>query len=168
MIQQETQKAKWLSPLGPLVLRAGVFGLTGLEFGGVEDDECEWPDGAEGAARAHIETAVRELEGYFAGWLREFTVPLDLRGTTFQLSVWRALSAIPYGETRSYKEIAAAIGRPTAVRAVGGANHRNPVAIIVPCHRVIAADGSLAGYGGGIWRKERLLALESVGARCER
>lgn len=101
-----------------------------------------------------------ELTAYFAGDLRQFTLPLDLRGTPFQITVWRGLQLIPYGETRSYAQLAAAIGRPRSVRAVGAANGANPVPIIVPCHRVIGSSGKLVGYGGGLDLKERLLALE--------
>jgi methylated-DNA-[protein]-cysteine S-methyltransferase len=103
----------------------------------------------------------RELREYFAGERREFDVELAPAGSPFQLSVWRALRAIPYGETASYGEVAAAVGQPGAARAVGGANNRNPIAIVVPCHRVIGASGSLTGYGGGLDRKQRLLALEA-------
>ena len=108
--------------------------------------------------------AVAELEQYFAGSLRDFTVPIKLHGTPFQLAVWQELLKIPYGETRSYKDIALAIGKPKATRAVGGANHNNPISIIVPCHRVIASDGSLGGYGGGLDIKQWLLELEKHGA----
>ncbi|MFD4574759.1 methylated-DNA--[protein]-cysteine S-methyltransferase [Streptomyces sp. NPDC058417] len=102
-----------------------------------------------------------QLKAYFAGELKDFTVPLRLTGTPFQRSVWEALRAIPYGETRSYGQLAAALGTPNASRAVGLANGRNPVGIIVPCHRVVGADGGLTGYGGGLDRKQRLLAFES-------
>ena len=102
-----------------------------------------------------------ELAEYLAGRRRQFTIPLDLEGTPFQLQVWNALLRIPFGETRSYGEIARAIGRPKAARAVGMANHSNPIAIIVPCHRVIAGDGSLGGYAGGLGMKSLLLQLES-------
>jgi methylated-DNA-[protein]-cysteine S-methyltransferase len=105
--------------------------------------------------------AVRQLRAYFAGQLRRFDLPLDLQGTPFQLRVWRELERIPYGETRSYSQIAAAIGAPRAVRAANGAN---PVPIVVPCHRVIGAGGKLVGYGGGLPLKKRLLELE--GARA--
>jgi methylated-DNA-[protein]-cysteine S-methyltransferase len=105
--------------------------------------------------------ALGEIAQYLAGRRREFTVPLDLEGTPFQLQVWSALRRIPYGETRSYGEIARAVGRPKAARAVGMANHSNPVAIVVPCHRVIAGDGSLGGYAGGLGLKTALLRLES-------
>lgn len=107
--------------------------------------------------------AVAELNEYVAGRRKRFTVPLDLRGTPFQLKVWRALLRIPYGKTRSYQQIARAVGNPRASRAVGMANHYNPVAIIVPCHRVIASDGSLGGYAGGLKRKTQILRLERAG-----
>jgi O-6-methylguanine DNA methyltransferase len=103
-----------------------------------------------------------QLTAYFEGSLHAFTIPLDLRGTPFQREVWQALLSIPYGEVRSYATIAAAIGRPRAVRAVGMANHDNPVPIVVPCHRVIGRNGSLTGYGGGLPLKERLLQREGV------
>jgi methylated-DNA-[protein]-cysteine S-methyltransferase len=103
-----------------------------------------------------------ELEEYFAGQRRAFTFSLDLRGTDFQLACWRALLAIPYGETRSYADIARAVGKPNAFRAVGMANNRNPIAIVVPCHRVIASDGTLCGYGGGLDVKRKLLELEGA------
>ena len=105
--------------------------------------------------------AVHELDAYFAGRLKKFTVPLELRGTPFQKAVWEALLRIPYGETRSYSDIALAIGKPAAVRAVGLANGANPVSIIVPCHRVIGKSGDLVGYGGGLERKRALLDLEA-------
>lgn len=103
---------------------------------------------------------LQELSEYFAGQRREFSFPLDLRGTGFQLACWRALLEIPYGETRSYRDIAQAIGHSHAFRAVGMSNNRNPIAIIVPCHRVIASSGSLCGYGGGLDIKRKLLDLE--------
>jgi methylated-DNA-[protein]-cysteine S-methyltransferase len=105
--------------------------------------------------------AVRELDAYFAGALQKFTLPLDLRGTPFQKAVWDALLGLPYGETQAYSDIARAIGKPAAVRAVGLANGANPVSIIVPCHRVIGKSGDLVGYGGGLERKRALLELES-------
>ncbi|WP_418959957.1 methylated-DNA--[protein]-cysteine S-methyltransferase [Streptomyces tritici] len=111
-------------------------------------------------ARPFAETT-RQLEEYFAGERKEFDLPLHLVGTEFQLKVWELLRAIPYGETRTYGELAEELGRPGASRAVGLANGRNPVSIVVPCHRVIGASGSLTGYGGGLTRKQRLLAFES-------
>jgi methylated-DNA-[protein]-cysteine S-methyltransferase len=104
--------------------------------------------------------AVRQLRAYFAGSLRRFTLPLDLQGTPFQLHVWRELETIPFGEFRTYSDIAQAIGAPKAVRAVGAANGANPVAIVVPCHRVIGSSGKLVGYGGGLPLKKKLLEIE--------
>ena len=107
-----------------------------------------------------LREAVRQLRAYFAGKLRQFTLPLDLQGTPFQLRVWHELETIPYGEFRTYAGIADAIGVPRAVRAVGAANGANPIAIVVPCHRVIGSSGKLVGYGGGLPLKKRLLNLE--------
>lgn len=106
--------------------------------------------------------ARRQLEEYFAGIRAGFSLPLAPQGTDFQKAVWRQLEAIPYGETRTYGQIAAALGKPKASRAVGGANHNNPIAIVIPCHRVIGANGSLTGYVGGLDLKEKLLHLEGV------
>lgn len=107
-----------------------------------------------------LDSVKEELQQYFEGKRTEFSVPLDLHGTPFQKIVWQQLLKIPYGETRSYKEIAMAIDTPKAVRAIGGANHNNPISIIVPCHRVIGSNGALVGYGGGLTIKEQLLELE--------
>ena len=112
-----------------------------------------------------LDEAARQLGDYFAGTRRSFTVPLDLVGTPFQLRAWRALADIPYGTTVSYAEQARRIGHPTAVRAVGAANGRNPVAIILPCHRIIGSDGSLTGFGGGLERKRHLLEHEAAQLR---
>jgi len=111
---------------------------------------------------AKLSRYTHELDQYFEGKRREFSFPLDLRGTDFQLACWRALLAIPYGETRSYADIARAVGSPQGFRAVGMANNRNPIAIVVPCHRVIASDGTLCGYGGGLDIKRKLLELEGA------
>jgi methylated-DNA-[protein]-cysteine S-methyltransferase len=107
-----------------------------------------------------LREAVRQLRAYFDGFLRRFELPLDLQGTPFQLRVWRELETIPFGERRSYADIAYAVGAPKAVRAVGAANGANPVAIVVPCHRVIGSNGKLTGYGGGLPLKKKLLELE--------
>jgi O-6-methylguanine DNA methyltransferase len=115
-------------------------------------------DDSSGAMLSYL----RELEEYFAGKRREFTFALDLRGTDFQLACWRALLAIPYGETRTYADIARAVSKANAFRAVGMANNRNPIAVVVPCHRVIASDGTLCGYGGGLDVKRKLLELEGA------
>ena len=106
--------------------------------------------------------AKRQLEEYFAGLRASFSLPLNPRGTAFQKKVWQQLEAIPYGQTRTYGQIAAAVGQPTASRAVGGANHNNPIAIVIHCHRVIGANGKLTGYAGGLDIKEKLLRLEGV------
>ena len=116
-------------------------------------------------ASSKMQPYVRELNEYFDGTRKEFTFPLDLRGTDFQLECWRALLAIPFGETRSYGDIARAVNRPQGFRAVGMANNRNPIAIVVPCHRVIASDGTLCGYGGGLDVKQKLLQLEGAISR---
>lgn len=112
--------------------------------------------------------AIEQILEYLASERTQFDVPLDLRGTPFQRAVWDALLEIPYGESRSYADVARAVGRPKAQRAVGSANNANPVALIVPCHRVIAADGSLGGYGGGLELKARLLAMELSRPACDR
>lgn len=106
--------------------------------------------------------AKRQLEEYFAGLRAGFSLPLNPQGTAFQKKVWQQLEAIPYGQTRTYGQIAAAVGQPTASRAVGGANHNNPIAIVIPCHRVIGTNGKLTGYAGGLDIKEKLLRLEGV------
>ena len=106
------------------------------------------------------ESVLDEIHAYLQGQLREFTIPVDLRGTDFQQAVWNAIAAIPYGETMTYGEIAASIGRPKATRAVGQATGANPVPLVIPCHRVVGTSGSLTGFGGGLPLKERLLGLE--------
>lgn len=146
------------SPVGPLTLTATEEALTGLRFGG--EPACEEEVCKRLAESPLLRRAVGEIESYFAGRLRRFTLPLAPAGTPFQRAVWEALREIPYGKTRSYGAVAARIGHPRAVRAVGMANHRNPVAILIPCHRVVGADGSLTGYAGGLETKRRLLALE--------
>jgi methylated-DNA-[protein]-cysteine S-methyltransferase len=146
------------SPLGPLTLIGGPAGLRELRFpgkGGGLDEARRDPEALAGA--------VTQLDEYFAGRRQRFDLTLDLVGTRFQLAVWHALLDIPYGTTLSYGDVGRALGRPDRVRAVGAANGRNPIAIIVPCHRVIGADGSLTGYGGGLHRKRALLDLEATG-----
>jgi len=155
------------SPLGALLAAATDQGLCMLEFA----DRKKLPGQAADLARwferpvvpgnhPHIDQVIRELDEYFAGGRREFSVPLDLRGTEFQETVWRELLRIPFGGTISYEELATRIGRPGAQRAVGMANGRNRIPIVVPCHRVIQKNGQLRGYGGGLWRKQFLLQLE--------
>ncbi|HEV3305887.1 MAG TPA: methylated-DNA--[protein]-cysteine S-methyltransferase [Candidatus Sulfotelmatobacter sp.] len=161
------------SRIGPLFLAASAKGLVALEFDtrlpGQQSIRPNPRDLREEKRGIKFEESSRamqpyltELEEYFAGTRRAFDFPLDLRGTDFQLACWRALLAIPYGETRSYADIARAVGRPQGFRAVGMANNRNPVAIVVPCHRVIASDGTLCGYGGGLEVKRKLLELEGA------
>ena|ERR1700692_225124 len=161
------------STIGPLFLAASGRGLVALEFDvrlpgqqSIRPNPRHLREEKRGLAFEDSDSLTRpyanELEEYFAGERRKFTFPLDLRGTEFQLACWRALLAIPYGETRSYADIARAIGKPNAFRAVGMANNRNPVAIVVPCHRVIASDGGLCGYGGGLDVKRKLLELEGA------
>ncbi len=148
----------WPSPVGQLLLIGTGRGLHGLNF----------QDGAHPLVidetwkkqRSPFKDVIKQLEEYFSGRLQNFTIPLALEGTPFQLAVWRALKAIPYGVTTSYGTIAKKIGNPNASRAVGAANGQNPVSIIVPCHRVIGHSGQLVGYGGGLPIKEALLDLE--------
>ncbi|MES1244458.1 MAG: methylated-DNA--[protein]-cysteine S-methyltransferase [Acidobacteriota bacterium] len=121
-----------------------------------------WPDSVHDPAAEPLPEVRRQLDEYFAGQRRSFELPLDPAGTEFQRLCWDALVAIPYGETRSYGAQARAIGRPTAIRAVGRANHDNPIGVIIPCHRVLGADGSLTGYAGGLPMKQALLELEGA------
>jgi O-6-methylguanine DNA methyltransferase len=150
------------SPVGPLFLAASTKGLVRLEFEGrvqkLNPSTIQLHE-----SKSALAPYLRELDDYFAGERREFSFPLDLRGTEFQLACWHALLEIPYGETRSYRKIAEAIGHLHAYRAVGMSNNRNPIAIVVPCHRVIASSGSLCGYGGGLDIKRKLLDLEQAG-----
>lgn len=161
------------SPVGPLFLATSERGLVALEFDArlpgqqtirpnprdlrTESRAVRFENSDRGLAAYQ-----RELEEYFAGNRRQFSFPLDLRGTKFQLECWQALLEIPYGETRTYADIARAVRRPQGFRAVGMANNRNPIAIVVPCHRVIASDGTLCGYGGGLDIKRKLLQLEGA------
>ncbi len=154
------------SPIGPLRVAVSEHGVVrvalprdgGRGFAGWLRERL--PDGESVAELPWLEPACRELAEYFDGSRTHFEVSLDLRGTEFQRDVWAALSRIPYGETRTYGDVARDVARPRAMRAVGGANGANPVAVIVPCHRVIAAGGKLGGYGGGLPSKRRLLAFE--------
>jgi O-6-methylguanine DNA methyltransferase len=155
------------SPAGPLFLAASSKGLVRLEFEG-RQQKLNSATAQLQESNSELGPYLQELNEYFAGQRRQFSLPLDLRGTDFQLACWRALLEIPYGETRSYRDIAQAIGHPHAFRAVGMSNNRNPVAIIVPCHRVIASSGSLCGYGGGLDLKRKLLDLEQSGLNTHR
>ncbi len=151
------------SPIGPLVIGVSDDGLALIEWDRGDFPEsrlaktAHWEESEERTAQAR-----RELREYFSGKRRIFDVKLDLRGTEFQKKCWRALLKIPYGQTRTYAQIAKAVGCPRGFRAVGMANHDNPVPIIVPCHRVLASDGTLGGYGGGLEVKRKLLELEGA------
>jgi methylated-DNA-[protein]-cysteine S-methyltransferase len=144
-----------------LRLVASVSGIRAIELS-VGQARRPIPQGERNDANGLLLEAARQLRAYFAGELREFQLPLDMQGTAFQKRVWLQVAAIPYGETRSYLQIAQALGSPRAVRAVGAANGANPVPIVVPCHRVIGANGNLVGYGGGLALKQRLLELEGA------
>lgn len=145
------------SPLGPLCASTNGAALTALGFDRAEPAATLPPV----AAVALLDEAASQLAGWFAGTRTAFDLPLAPEGTPFQRKVWEALLAIPYGATASYGDIARRVGQPAAVRAVGAANARNPIAIVIPCHRVIGADGTLTGYAGGLPRKRALLALEA-------
>ena len=138
------------SPVGLIRLESDGEALTGLYFGG---ERCN--DGC-----TVLDRAQRQLEEYFSGRRREFDIPMDMGGTDFQRKCWQALTEIPYGETRSYSDIALQVGSPKGVRAVGMANHVNPIPIIVPCHRVVGKNGSLTGYAGGLDMKTWLIEHE--------
>jgi methylated-DNA-[protein]-cysteine S-methyltransferase len=143
------------TPLGDILLTGDGDTLAGLTFAGTPTPDMV-------RDKAALKEPLRQLRAYLAGELKTFELALKQTGTPFQERVWGELCAIPYGETISYAELARRIGQPTASRAVGSANGRNQIAVIVPCHRVIAADGTLGGYGGELWRKEWLLKLEGV------
>jgi methylated-DNA-[protein]-cysteine S-methyltransferase len=152
------------SPIGLLQISGTETHITQIQFIG-EDSSVgvtrSHPDTVTGEKWALGEEAKRQLEEYFAGKRKEFDLPLQPEGTSFQQAVWKALQTIPFGETQTYGEIAKAIGKPKASRAIGQANNRNPIVIIIPCHRVIGANKQLTGYAGGLWRKEFLLNLEN-------
>ena len=177
--QREAVHRKYFdSPIGRICIEDDGEALTGLylqngeEKSGPEpmrakDSGCADEGTGEEAMRKNpesselLEEAQRQLFSYFAGERTDFDIPLHLHGTEFQMKVWNALRQIPYGETRTYAELAAMVGNPKACRAVGGANNKNPIMIFVPCHRVIGADGSLVGFGGGLYAKRFLLELEA-------
>ena len=150
------------SPVGTLLLAGQGNALSFIRFGA--DDPARGPDPDWVRGDSAFEAAEAQLTEFFDGRRRHFDLPLRPTGTPFQLAVLETLQTIPYGETRSYADIAAQIGRPKAVRAVGAANGRNPLPIVIPCHRVIGSDGSLTGFGGGIEAKRHLLALEADSA----
>ena len=152
----------FVSPLGGLLLGSDGEALTGAWF----DGQRYHPSmGAEWQRRSDLpilQSAARELAEYFAGERTEFELALAPSGTSFQRSVWRAIASVPYGETIAYRDLAERVGQPRAVRAAGAATGRNPWSIIIPCHRIVGADGALTGYAGGIERKRALLALEGA------
>ena len=156
-----TQQSRFDSPLGPMVLAASDQGLCGVWFDGQrhQPDTGRWPPAAQHAV---LQAAQEQLLAYFAGELRAFDLPLDLTGGTgFQRAVWQALLDIAPGHTTSYGALSRTVGNAAAVRAVGAAVGRNPVSVIVPCHRVVGSTGALTGYAGGLPRKSALLALEA-------
>ena len=146
--------AVYPSRLGDIKITYTDEAITGIEIG------ASGYNSSESMPSALSESAIEQLNEYFTGKRKEFELPLAPRGTPFQQKVWAQLQKIPYGQTRSYKDIAQAVGSPKAFRAVGMANNKNPIAIVIPCHRVIGADGSLVGYGGGLGMKQSLLDLE--------
>ena len=146
------------TPIGTLRLVSDGTHLQRIEFEGHYDET----ESARESGDAVLSACARQLREYFAGKRDRFDLPLAAQGTEFQRQVWAALAAIPYGQLRSYRDIAEAIDKPTAVRAVGAANGRNPLPIIVPCHRVIGSNGSLTGFAGGLEAKTRLLQLEGA------
>ena len=146
------------SPLGRILVARNTEGLTCINFqDGTEpvSPQAGWREQASALA-----DATAQLGAYFRGELRQFEIPLAPQGTAFQLQVWQAMKAIPYGQTLTYAELARKVGRPQAARAVGGASSRNPLPVVVPCHRVVGSDGSLTGYAGGLHLKQALLDLE--------
>jgi methylated-DNA-[protein]-cysteine S-methyltransferase len=151
------------SPVGRLTLVASELGLVAILWENDNPRRVPLADVVESDSHPVLLETERQLQEYFAGRRREFALPLDFRGTEFQRRVWSALLTIPYGQTRSYAQIAQQIGCPAAVRAVGAANGRNPLSIIAPCHRVVGSNGKLTGFAGGLEAKAQLLALEREG-----
>jgi methylated-DNA-[protein]-cysteine S-methyltransferase len=150
------------SPVGQLKLVASDKGLVAILWENDDPKRVRLGDVTQDKDHPILIETARQLDAYFAGTLQRFTVPLDFQGTEFQQDVWRALLSIPFGETRTYRQIAHQVGRPTAFRAVGAANGKNPISIIAPCHRVLGSDGSLTGFAGGLEAKQLLLNLEGA------
>ena len=149
----QTYKAYYKSSLGPIEIVGSPDSILSLDF-------VEEMLPGDGELPFCVKECLKQLNEYFKGQRREFFLNLEPAGTDFQKSVWRQLAKIPYGSTTSYGAIAGILGKPTACRAVGSANGKNPIAIVIPCHRVIGSDGSLTGYGGGLWRKRWLIGFE--------
>lgn len=156
-------RSKMPSPVGELTLIAGDRGLAAILWENDDPSRVRLGDIADAEGYPILDEAKAQLADYFAGKRQSFDLPLDFRGTDFQKSVWAQLLLIPFGETRSYGEIAVALGRPSASRAVGAANGRNPISIVAPCHRVVGANGTLTGFAGGLEAKAFLLRLEGRG-----
>jgi methylated-DNA-[protein]-cysteine S-methyltransferase len=152
------------SPVGKLKLVASDRGLVAVLWQNEKPSRVPLNELVEDPMHPILLDTERELDEYFAGRRKTFSIPLDMRGTSFQKDVWHALLGIPFGETRSYGQLAKQLGNPQAMRAVGAANGRNPISIIVPCHRVIGASGKLTGFAGGLETKAHLLSLEESGA----
>ncbi|QOY36658.1 methylated-DNA--[protein]-cysteine S-methyltransferase [Anaerobacillus isosaccharinicus] len=158
------------SPLGPLTVVCSDLGVCLIEFGTLDNTlatikvwlKKNFIKGDLIYCNERVQPVITQLNQYFSGERAEFDLPIDLIGTKFQCLVWETLKKINYGETKSYKQIAKEIGAPKAVRAIGGANNKNPIPIIIPCHRVIGSNGALVGYGGGVDKKEILLEIEGV------
>lgn len=157
----QTYKTYYKSEVGILEITASEKGIRSLGFSDTIPEEIY-------EENEHIKKCLKQLREYFKGERKKFTINLDLQGTEFQKKVWLELLEIPYGETRSYIDVALKLGDENSVRAVGMANNRNPVALIVPCHRVIGADGKLIGYAGGLWRKDWLLKHEKEYSGAEK
>lgn len=158
---------KMPSPVGELTLIASANGLAAILWENDDPDRVKLGEMDEDENHPLLLDVARQLTDYFAGTLQSFSIPLDFAGTDFQKRVWAALTTIPFGETRSYAEIAKQVGSPAAVRAVGAANGRNPISIVAPCHRVIGSNGKLTGFAGGLEAKAFLLGLESKDRKPE-
>jgi len=158
MAKSAVSVARYASPIGPIEIEGSEAGVSALNFveakSGLSNRRAKRP------LPAPLADCLAQLDEYFRGERTSFSVKLDLRGTDFQKKVWAKLLHVEFGKTTTYKALAKAVGNPASTRAVGGANHRNPVSIIVPCHRVVGSDGRLTGYGGGLWRKDWLLRHE--------
>ena len=157
-----TLYARFSSPLGPMIAVATDGHLVGIDFEDAKYAPTVDADWIEDRAAAPLRDCIAQLAGYFAGTRRRFDLLLAARGTTFQKGVWREIAKVPFGKTITYAELAARAGSPGSARAAGAATGRNPFAIVVPCHRILGASGSLTGYAGGLARKERLLRLEGA------